>query len=194
MEKGKKGQKKEPLDINQAPGIVREFSAGGIVFKKVKEREGRKVRIYWLVAKSSPTKGYPGNVWRFTKGWIDDCDDGQKPGPLASGEKKANEADLQNAARREVREEGGVEAKIIEKIGTERYFYTSKEGGKKLKFVTFYLMRWIKDMHQGPGFETEKVEWLEFEKARKKLSFSGEKKFLDQAEKILDSGIQESLV
>jgi len=55
-------------------------------------------------------------------------------------------------------------------------------------------MRWIKDMHQGPGFETEKVEWLEFEKARKKLSFSGEKKFLDQAEKILDSGIQESLV
>lgn len=193
MEKRKKGQKKEPLDKNQAPRLAREFSAGGIVFKRVKEKGG-KAKVYWLVAKSNPSKDYPNNVWRLPKGWLDDADDGKEPGPISLGYKKAKESELQDAATREVREEGGVEAKIIEKIGTERYFYTSKEGEKILKFVTFYLMKWIKDIPKGPGFETEKVEWLEFEKARKKLTFSGEKKIFDKAEKISDSGIQGGLV
>lgn len=167
------------------PQILREFSAGGIVYKR------RQAETQWLVAKSTPSKLYPESYWRLPKGWLDDAEG--KPGPLARGERKASEGDLREAALREVKEEGGILAKIVEKIGTERIFFT-KDKVKVLKFVTYYLMEWNRDLPQGPGFETSEVTWLPFEKARKKLKYPSEKKILDKAKKILDAGIQQSLV
>lgn len=167
--------------------MVREFSTGGAVFKR---RQGK---ILWLITKSSPSNLYPESFWRFPKGWIDDRDGGKNPGPFARGEKKADEKRLQEAALREVREEGGVDAKIVKKIGTERWFFT-KLGQRVLKFVTFYLMEWLQNLPEGPGFETEKIEWLEYDAARNRLSHSSEKKILEKARRILDSGVQEGLV
>ena len=46
--------------------MMREFSAGGVVFKKAKSK------VLWLVAKSSPSKKYPGDIYRLPKGWVDD--------------------------------------------------------------------------------------------------------------------------
>jgi len=126
------------------------------------------------------------------KGWLDDAGKGI-PGPLARGKVKAKKEDLQNAALKEVREEGGVDAKILDKIGTTRFIFTW-EGKKILKFVTFYLMEWVKDLPEGPGFETEKVEWLIYENARKKLTHPGEKKMLDRAHNLLSLGIQDDLI
>ncbi len=170
--------------------IRREFSAGGVVFKRVKESFDK---TQWLVTKSRPSELFPKPAWRLPKGWLDDKDRGKSPGPLASGARKATEKELQGAALKEVREEGGVETAILSKVGTERYFYTLS-GEKILKYVTFYLMEWKKDLPEGPGLETEKVEWLSYERARKRLSYSGEKKVLDKAREILLSGIQENLV
>jgi len=167
--------------------MQREFSTGGIVYKKMNGG------VLWLVAKSSPSKKYPKSVWRLPKGWIDEEKGGKNPGPLSRGERKSTLEELQSTALREVREEGGIGAKIIKKIGTERFFYTH-EGDRILKFVTFYLMEWVKDLPEGPGFETEKVEWLIYENARKKLTHSGEKKMLDRAHNLLSLGIQDDLI
>ena len=167
--------------------LQRQFSAGGVVYRKEKEN------IFWLLAKSAPSSDYPKPVWRLQKGWIDDEKEG-KPGPIAKGGRKAKEEELQMAALREVREEGGVLAKIIKKIETTKFFFTAKDGQRILKFVTYYLMEWQIDSEEGYGFETLEVRWLPYEEARKTLSINGEKKILDKAKEILDSGIQPSLI
>lgn len=192
MEKAKTNQNKPRITLTKSI-LGREFSSGGAIFRRVKGRESKRVKVLWLVTKSSPSKLYPKAVWRLPKGWIDDEDGGQNPGPISSGIKKAGEGELKQAALREVREEAGVYAKVVKKIGTEKYFLTF-EGKKILKFVTFYLMAWINDIPEGPGFETQEVKWLAFTKARKILTYSGEKVVLDKARYALESPVQENLV
>jgi len=165
--------------------MKREFSAGGVVYKKF-QAPNIKFQIKWLLAKSSPSESFPLSYWRLPKGWIDDSYDGKSPGAIASGERKATEEELQSAALREVREEAGVEAKIIQKLGTETYFIKGKED-RIMKFVTFYLMEWMSDLPEGFGFETAEVGWFPFDEAKKLLKSSGEKKMLEKAKEIIIS-------
>jgi len=137
--------------------VRKEFSSGGVVFKKDK----------WLITRSMPSEIYPKSVWRLPKGWVD------------------KDESAEEAALREVKEEGGVEAKIIKKIETVRYFFTTPDKGKVLKFVTFYLMEWIKNLSEGFGEETSEIAWLSFDQAVKKLAYSGEKQILKKAKGIL---------
>ena len=139
--------------------IIREFSSGGVVFKKDK----------WLITKSSISNLYPKSVWRLPKGWIDE------------------EETMEETAIREVKEEAGVEAKIIKKIETIKYFYNAPDKGRILKFVTFFLMEWIKDLPEGFDGETLETKWLTFDKAYKLLSFSSEKQELKKAQEILNT-------
>lgn len=164
--------------------LVREFSAGGVVFKKLDDK------TLWLVTKQSnlPKSSHPQGIWRLPKGWLDDKGD-MIPGPLTRGEKRASKKQLQKTALKEVREEGGVDASILDKIKTIKFFFTTSNRGKVLKFVTFYLMEWTKDLAEGHDFETEKVEWLSYVEARKRLTYSSEKEVLDEAKKLLESGI-----
>ncbi len=159
--------------------MLREFSAGGVVFKKESNQ------VLWLVTKATPSKLFPNSFWRFPKGWLDDIDGGKNPGPLASGKKKATSDEIESAAIREVAEEAGVKAKVIKKVGTEKYFM-NRGKGKTMKFVTYYLMEWIEDLPEGHDAETAEIAWLPFDEARKKLSYSGEKKILDKAAAILE--------
>lgn len=163
---------------NQTVLISREFSSGGIVFKKENEK------VLWLVRKTAPSTLYPKVYWMLPKGRIDDTQD-DKPGPMASGVIRADEKSLQDTAMREVEEETGVEAKIVKKIGTIKYSFTDPNKGKILKFVTYYLMEWKKDLPQGFDEETSEITWLPFEEAYKKLSFSGEKQVLKKAKELL---------
>lgn len=149
--------------------LFREFSSGGVVFKKVKDK------IFWLVTSSAPSKEIPKSYWRFPKGHID------------SGES------VEKAAVREVKEEGGIKAKIVNRIGTEKYIFTIS-GKRIFKIVTYFLMEWVKDTPEEPDFETAEVAWLPYEQCRKKLSFSSSKKMLDKAKEILDKGIQQNLI
>ena len=159
MGEGKKEkvkQKRNPAKL-QRSGITREFSSGGVVYKKDK----------WLITRSAPSEIYPKSVWRLPKGWIDE------------GET------TEETALREVGEEGGVEAKIIKKIETVKYFFTTSDKGKVLKFVTFYLMEWKKDLPQGFDGETSEIAWLPYKEAYQKLSFKGEKVVLEKAKDLL---------
>lgn len=160
--------------------MLREFSAGGVVYKR------KENKTLWLVAKSAKDpSGKFKQVWRLPKGWIDNENE-ETPGPITSGKIKADEKSLQKAALREVAEEGGVKAKIVGKVMTTKYFFTHPARGQILKFVTFYLMEWVKDLPEGFDFETEEIKWLEYNEAYKTLSLSGEKKVLKQAKDIFD--------
>lgn len=159
--------------------LTREFSSGGVVFK----REGK--TSLWLIRKTVASELFPETHWMLPKGWLDDEGPGI-PGPFASGKNKAGEEILQETAIREVKEEGGVEAKIVKKIGTLKFFYTHPTRGKVLKFVTFYLMKWISDLPEGFDGETSEVAWLPFKEAYGLLSFSREKEMLKKAVEILE--------
>lgn len=163
--------------------MKREFSAGGVVYKKVIGKTS-KAKVLWLVTKSKPNKEYPQDVWRLPKGWLDDSDGGRQPGEMASGIKRASNEEVIQAAVKEVMEEGGVGVKVIKRIVTDKYFYTNKSNEKVLKFVTYFLMEWRQDLEESFGDETEKVEWLNFDKAKKRLSYAREKKVLKEAKKI----------
>jgi len=192
VEEGTRSKNKLAPKSSQKP-LAREFSAGGVVFRKFEIRNS-KFETRWLVRKQAIFKDspYAKNTWNLPKGWLDDEKEGV-PGPLARGEKKAKEKDLQNTAIKEVKEEGGVEARIVRKIGTLRYFFNSTRG-KVLKFVTFYLMKWTRDLPEGYDQETEEIAWLPYEEARKRLTYKGEKEVLGKAKKILGSGTQGNLV
>jgi 8-oxo-dGTP pyrophosphatase MutT (NUDIX family) len=171
---------------NNSSKTLREFSSGGVVYKKINSSENQELQTLWLVTASMPSDIFPEVVWRLPKGWIDDQGEGI-PGPIASGEVKADEKSLQDTAIREVREESGVSAKIVTKIGTEKYFYKHPLRGQILKFVTFYLMEWVEDLPEGFDGETSEVVWLPLESAVKKLSFPGERKILQKAGEILST-------
>jgi len=158
--------------------ITREFSSGGIVYKK------ERGIVLWLIRKTSASKLYPKQYWMLPKGRIDDIG-GDLPGPMASGKIRADEASLREAALREVGEETGVKAEIIKKIGTIKYTFTDPSRGKILKFVTFYLMGWLLDLPEGFDGETSEIAWLPYETAYKTLSFSGEKSVLKKANELL---------
>jgi ADP-ribose pyrophosphatase YjhB (NUDIX family) len=166
--------------------LKREFSAGGVVFKKEKDL------ILWLITQHTPSKRVPKPIWRLPKGWVDNKSE-TVPGEIASGLRRGSEEEIRSGALREVREEGGVEAKIIKKLGTTKFFFTL--GGERiLKFVTFNLMQWLKDLDEGPSEETQAVEWLSFGKAYKKLEYSSEKEALKKANETIEQGIQENLL
>lgn len=152
----------------------REFSAGGVVFKK----QGG--QVLWLVRRPTAGKDYRGNLgWSFPKGWIDDAGEGQ-PGPKASGAEKAEEVELWAAALREVREEGGVEAKIVKKLQTVRFFFKNR-GQLVMKFVTYFLMEWAADVPEGCGWETAEVKWMSREEAEVELAQKGDRQLLKEA-------------
>ncbi|HBB76428.1 MAG: NUDIX hydrolase [Microgenomates group bacterium GW2011_GWC1_41_20] len=163
---------------NQTILITREFSSGGVVY-----REDKKGKL-WLVRKTTASDLFPNSYWMLPKGWLDDSGEGV-PGPMASGKLKANEDILQKTAIREVSEEGGIEAQIIDKIGTIKFFYNNPTRGKVLKFVTYYLMKWVSDLPEGFDGETSEIAWLPFDEAFNKLSFAREKETLKKALKLI---------
>lgn len=156
----------------------REFSSGGVVFRKTKDE------VLWLVRRTASSKLFPDTYWMLPKGWLDDAGEGV-PGPMAKGLIKADEKTLESTAIREVAEETGANAEIVEKIETVKYVYTHPKRGKTLKFVTFYLMQWKSNLPEGFDGETSEIAWLPFKEALKTLSFSREKEVLSGAYKLL---------
>ncbi len=158
------------------------FSAGGLVFKK----ENNQVLYLLRLPKANP--GYHAKiVWTLPKGWLDDTDGGKSPGPLATGHTIPTESQIQTAALKEVEEEAGIQAQIIQKLATIKYFFDDHNQNRILKVVTFYLMEYIKNSPKGHNFETEAVIWLSYEKAKTQLAYPNEASLLTQAHRELTS-------
>ena len=170
--------------------IRREFSAGGVVYRRVDER------LLVLVGKHS---GY--HKWVLPKGLIEE------------GETKME------AAVREVEEETGIRAKVVDRepIFVEKYKYRAdykqedksksgdgndggdlrrvekyqEEGGDGVlveKEVVFFLMEYVSGDVRDHSWEMEEVVWLEYEEAWGRLDFEGERLALKKVGERLQYG------
>jgi hypothetical protein len=55
-------------------------------------------------------------------------------------------------------------------------------------------MEWNKNLDAGFGSETSEIKWLPYQEARKKLTYSSERKILDKARLLLKARDQLTLV
>lgn len=108
------------------------------------------------------TKHSQNKHWSFPKGLID------------------TSQTMEDSALREVKEEGGIEAEIIGKVGYSKYVYTFKEE-KIFKIVIYFLMKYLSGSPKEHDWEVEEANWYEPEAALKQLTFSQDKELLKKA-------------
>jgi 8-oxo-dGTP pyrophosphatase MutT (NUDIX family) len=129
-----------------APGTSTEFSAGGVVV-----RDGACVVIV-------PTRR---------------AANGSRVLALPKGHPEEGES-ASDAALREVREEAGVEARLVEKLGDVRYWYM--RGGRRIaKVVSFFLLEYLSGEVDDHDREVEHARWLPLEDAARELTYKGER-------------------
>ncbi len=80
----------------------------------------------------------------------------------------------QEAALREVREETGLTATPVEKLGDIRYWY-ARDGDRVLKIVSFFLFRYRSGRLEDHDHEVEEALWIPLEEAPARLAYRGEK-------------------
>ena len=125
--------------------MIREFSAGGIVVRRFQGRPFVAVVRVRDEILALP-KGHP------------------EPGESAA-----------DAARREVREETGLEAELVEKLDDIRYWY-SRDGDRVMKIVSFFLFRYRSGRVADHDHEVESAEWIPLEEAPERLAYPSERK------------------
>lgn len=107
------------------------------------------------------------NKWRLPKGRVEEGEG------------------LQETALREVREESGLEGRVVAKLGDITYWYTNKtkegETIRIFKRVYFYLVRYLKGDVRRHDDEVEEACWLPIEEAMKKLSYPTERETMRKA-------------
>ena len=84
------------------------------------------------------------------------------------------------AALREVREEAGVVARLIEPLGDVRYWYT-RDGRRIAKVVSFFLLEYVGGEVEDHDFEVEQARWMALEDAARELSYAGEREMAARA-------------
>ncbi len=98
---------------------------------------------------------------------------------LPKGHPDANESP-EAAAQREVREETGVDATLIEKLGEVNYSY-ERRGRRVAKQVTFYLFEYRSGELADHDHEIEDASWMALEEAVRSLSYEGEREMVARA-------------
>jgi 8-oxo-dGTP pyrophosphatase MutT (NUDIX family) len=130
---------------------MREFSAGGLVVRRFHGRP-------WLAC--IRVKG--GEVLALPKGHID-------PGESAA-----------EAATREVREETGLDATLVEKLEDLRYWYRRSDA-RVFKVVSFYLFRYRSGTVRDHDHEVDSAEWVPLADAPLLLAYPGERSVAEAA-------------
>jgi 8-oxo-dGTP pyrophosphatase MutT (NUDIX family) len=124
--------------------MIREFSAGGLVIRNLSGRPFVAVVRVRDQVLALP-KGHP---------------------------EKGESA--QEAALREVREETGLDATPVEKLGDIRYWY-ARDGERVMKIVSFFLLRYRSGRLEDHDHEVEEALWIPLEEAPARLAYRGEK-------------------
>jgi 8-oxo-dGTP pyrophosphatase MutT (NUDIX family) len=145
--------------------MVREFSAGGVLVRRMRGR--------WFLAAIRP-QGKAEGVWALPKGLVD-----------------AGESPAQTAVR-ESYEETGLVGLLGEKLGDVKYVYTRRDGERVFKIVSFYLLRYRSGRMGAlpPGMELEVADarWLPLEDAPRLLAYGGERDMARRALAVLADG------
>lgn len=135
-----------------------QFSAGGIVIKKEDNQ------TFVLVSQHSQHHG-----WVFPKGLIGDHVDGEGK---------------EETALREVREETGIEGKIIKPLVPVTYRFVM-DGEKIRKTVYYFLMEYVDGDTAKHDHEMETVEWLQKERVEERLTYKSDKTVWREAEGLI---------
>lgn len=130
--------------------MKKEISAGGIVYKKTPKG------ILWLIIQPShqPT-------WTFPKGLVGDI--------------HANER-FEDAALREVQEEGGVTATIIAPLSVPSHYTYYWNGSPIDKTVHYFLMEYVSGSPDDHDHEVNSAQFVTEEEVKRRLSFETDKK------------------
>jgi 8-oxo-dGTP pyrophosphatase MutT (NUDIX family) len=129
-----------------------EFSAGGVVVR------GDQVAVIVPVKRAADG----GRVLGLPKGHPD-------------GDESAKEA-----AVREVREETGLNADLIEKLGDVRYRY-ERNGRTVSKRVTFFRFEYRSGDLADHDHEVEEASWMPLKEAARRLTYPGEREMVARA-------------
>ena len=187
---------------------MREISAGGVVLRRMKD-------AWWMAAVELPpkeddrprkvTSGATQAEDRSTKHVAEEASSalnstapdsspnkstaGMKPVlTLPKGLLDPGETPLETALR-EVREETGITADLVTKLGDVKYVYVRSwgDGARVFKIVSFYLMRYrsgqIDEIDPEMRIEVARALWIRLEDAPKLLAYKGEK---DMARRALE--------
>jgi 8-oxo-dGTP pyrophosphatase MutT (NUDIX family) len=133
-----------------------QFSAGGVAFRT--DVEGA-VEVA-LIAVGEKMR------WQLPKGTIE-----RDEAPQA-------------AALREVHEEAGVEAAIVELLDEIEYWYVGDSHGRRVRFhkkVHFYLMRFERGDVADHDHEVREARWFGIDEAIELLAFKNERTIVERA-------------
>ena len=136
--------------------IKRQVSSGGVIYRK---QEGR-CEVALILR--STRKGQ--KVWCLPKGLMQETESPEE------------------MARREVREETGLEGKVNEKLGEIQYiFYSPEEHSKIQKTVHFFLMEYLQGSVADHDSEVEEARWFPIETAIDLLMYDTERDIVKKA-------------
>ena len=139
-----------------APQRNREFSAGGVVVR------GEETIVVVPIRRAAGGRA----VLALPKGHVDP---GETP---------------EQAAAREVREEAGVDADLVCKLGDVRYWY-QRDGRRIAKEVAFFLFTYRSGDVADHDAEIEEARWVPLAQAMAELSYRGERDMVVRAQERL---------
>ena len=142
--------------------VIHRISSGGVVFRPAGAGyEAALIRVGRA----------DGDAWALPKGWVE------------KGE------DLEQTAVREVREETGLDAKVLRKLGEVTYeFYSKADRSRISKTVHLFLMEYVGGTTSEHDDEVEEVRWFPLEDALRMLTYKNEREMLEKAMSLIEGG------
>jgi len=138
----------------------RRLAAGGVVFRRARGR-----------AEVALVSVAGGKRWGLPKGLVE------------QGE------NIARTAHREVKEETGLDGRIIEKLGRIEYFFTFMDetvSRRVFKIVYFFLMEYAGGEVTAHDAEIEECRWFPMDEALGLLKYDDEKELLRKARALID--------
>ena len=132
-----------------------QVSAGGVVYR----RTGREIEVALVHV-------VPELRWQLPKGVIDEGETSEQ------------------AALREVREESGLEAELLELVHTSEYWFTVERRGERClchKFVDYYLMEYRAGNVEDHDHEVAEARWVTVATALDMLFFQSDRDIVAKA-------------
>ena len=142
--------------------VVHRISSGGVVFRPAGATH--EVALIRVVRAD-------GHAWTLPKGWVE------------KGE------DLEQTAVREVREETGLQARVLRKVGEITYeFYSKGDRSRVSKTVHVFLLECLGGNLADHDDEVEEARWFPFDEAVKALTHKNERDILEKARNLIQGG------
>lgn len=139
----------------------RQLSSGGVIYRNV----DKGIEVALIAVKG-------GKIWCLPKGLVEEGEN------------------IARTAHREVKEETGLDGKIIEKIGHIQYFYAHKEKEETIRYfkiVYFFLMEYTDGDVKDHDEEVDDCRWFPIDEAIKRIEYEDERKIVRRAKEMIAS-------